>query len=294
MTTLDPARHPAPPSIHEGAGKATKNASVDSQPEFSRWLLQDASETLHGSARPATEVEEVFPGVAISPSDTDASEEVMYAHQLRVEHLPTQLASETQQEVRASLSERAGERDALAGTIISPSCVEASEGILYEWQLRSHHSLSQFLARSSSAETTSHFSSIPVSTVKPPATFKGVGANYAVSIPAVAGGTRQIGSPLPVAMPTVSGPNDPASRQAVATLAGAIPSALWTERLLRTVEAADRSVTVWLRDYRLDEKQLSATVGEILRTHADGERIARVVINGNEVWRKYPLQSRSE
>lgn len=195
----------------------------------------------------------------------------------------------------ASIGMTAGEPDALIKTAVLPAGASAREGVLYEWQLRSQQSLSQFPTGSPRKAAAPPSGSATANPGQPLELARGGVPSFSVLAPAVMDEALQAGNLLPLAMPTASGPNDPASsRQTVAALAGAMPSALWTERLLRTVEAPDRSVTVWLRDYRLDEEQLPAMLDEILRTHADGERIARVVVNGNEVWRKNPLQSRSE
>lgn len=187
-----------------------------------------------------------------------------------------------------------GEGEQSIGTIIPPPGDLASEGVLYEWQLHSQRSLSQVLAGPRGEEEVSACGPLSASSRRQLVHIPSEVPAGSVGNAATTHGMLQAGSPL-LAATLASSPNEPSpTRKAAASMANAVPPAFWAERLLRTVEAADRSITIWLRDYRLGKEQLPATVDEILMTHADAERVTRVVVNGDEVWRKNPLQSRSE
>lgn len=167
-------------------------------------------------------------------------------------------------------------------------------GVLYGWQLHTQHSLSQ-LANGTAQQGEAAASG--VRDAAKPVQQETVGDAMTEATREVPVSRRDLRTEGIVPAPMGSAPSarDPAaSRNVAAVAAGSASSAPWAERLLRTVELADRSLTVWLRDYRLDESQVPATADEILRIHADGNRISRVVVNGNEVWHRKPLQSRSE
>lgn len=95
---------------------------------------------------------------------------------------------------------------------------------------------------------------------------------------------------------SANGTSSVASRESARArdaISGALTPALWTERMLRSVQLPDRSITLWLRDYRLSHSEMPAVIEELLQTHPDRGRVARIVVNGNEVWRSESTESRS-
>ncbi len=68
-----------------------------------------------------------------------------------------------------------------------------------------------------------------------------------------------------------------------------LPTAVWAERLLRATREPGERVTLWIRDFRLPEGDLS-TLTQALRSLArlQGWNLGRVVINGLERWSAVP------
>lgn len=73
---------------------------------------------------------------------------------------------------------------------------------------------------------------------------------------------------------------------AVAESAGALPAATDVAKRLVRLTGDPRSATLWVRDYRMGTEQSIAMAKEAYRQAQDsGGSIARVVVNGHEVWR---------
>lgn len=166
-------------------------------------------------------------------------------------------------------------------------------GVLYSWQLHSQ----PFLSQIGSASVMAAGSSLGMAAMAPHPTqallgVVGLVGGQEVAIAAV--NAPESGNRGPASAAAVSSMRSIADSNPQESVAGAIASASWTERMLRSVESPNRSITLWLRDYRLGQSEVSAAVDELLRAHPDSGRIVRVVVNGREAWRKQSLESRSE
>lgn len=66
----------------------------------------------------------------------------------------------------------------------------------------------------------------------------------------------------------------------------ATQEAIWPAESLRLTKRADGSLTLWLRDFRLDEDGMRQTVGVLVKeAGAKGIHLGRIVFNGREAWR---------
>lgn len=166
-------------------------------------------------------------------------------------------------------------------------------GVLYSWQLHSQPFLSQIGSTSAMAEVGSAgvagMGQGPEQALLD-AVVEGRGQG-AVLAPVEPSGSGNQSSTSTTAMWSMKSASASSAHEAVA---GALAAASWMERMVRSVESPDRSITLWLRDYRLGQSEVSAAVEELLKAHPDSERIVRVVVNGREAWRNQPLESRSE
>ncbi|WP_312368416.1 hypothetical protein [Stenotrophomonas sp.] len=67
----------------------------------------------------------------------------------------------------------------------------------------------------------------------------------------------------------------------------ALPSLVaWAERIQRRTEDEHGRVTVWLRDFRLDETDLDKAVNDIIAFYGAEQPVWRIVHNGSEIWRR--------
>jgi len=61
--------------------------------------------------------------------------------------------------------------------------------------------------------------------------------------------------------------------------------ALWPEDSLRLTKQLDGSLTLWLRDYRMDDTQAIHVVGALVKEAGSrGMHLGRILLNGREVW----------
>jgi hypothetical protein len=61
--------------------------------------------------------------------------------------------------------------------------------------------------------------------------------------------------------------------------------ALWPEDSLRLTKQRDGSLTLWLRDYRMDDTQAIHVIGALVNEAASrGMHLGRILLNGREVW----------
>lgn len=162
-------------------------------------------------------------------------------------------------------------------------------GVLYGWQLLSQTSLSQL-------DEQSHSGGGVQSPEAPSARLISPGQGWRTapvepgnaSCPADDGEAATMRPLSPASSVAVesaqTGETDGRSSSATRTSLAALP--IWTERSMRRVEGADGKATVWLRDYRLSNEELATTVDEIVAFYGESNSVTRVVINGNEVWRK--------
>ncbi|MHB1059452.1 MAG: hypothetical protein ACYC0F_16385 [Rhodanobacter sp.] len=69
------------------------------------------------------------------------------------------------------------------------------------------------------------------------------------------------------------------------TAPGALQEAFWPEDSLRLTRQIDGSLTVWLRDYRMDEAQAAHVVHALVREAGSREmHLGKIFLNGREVW----------
>ncbi|HEX7814754.1 hypothetical protein [Dyella sp.] len=79
------------------------------------------------------------------------------------------------------------------------------------------------------------------------------------------------------------------------TMASALASAgddvaHWSERVLRLGRDGGSGVTAWLRDYRLNESELSGVLDSLTSyAREQGIPLRRVVLNGRQVWTSAPI-----
>lgn len=181
---------------------------------------------------------------------------------------------------------------AVVRALASPSAGEvAATGVLYAWQIHSQQFLSQLGPTSLKTEVEPRGAlAVGPGTSQAPVLRAGLGSGQGTVI--VPGESAARGVPNVVGAFAATGIREAERPGARDVVAGAVASATWTERMLRSIELPNRSITLWLRDYRLDQSDISATVDELLRTHPDRERVARVLVNGHEAWREQPLESR--
>lgn len=68
-----------------------------------------------------------------------------------------------------------------------------------------------------------------------------------------------------------------------ASLAGSVES--WRERLMRWVQQQGRDPVVWIRDFRLEEREVLELTHRLrVQARESGFDLARIVVNGREVW----------
>lgn len=163
------------------------------------------------------------------------------------------------------------------------------ERLLYPWQLSAQTALSQLGRRAYIGDAADPHPAIPGvlqgvsargSTASAP--FTGSLAHEAFLDQGSAGraGLAQMALPKSSYEAGVRGNVQGLNEQALPSLVA------WAERIQRRTEDAHGRVTVWLRDFRLDEADLDKAVNDIIVFYGAEQPVWRIVHNGSEIWRR--------
>lgn len=181
----------------------------------------------------------------------------------------------------------------VVSAFVSPDAgVPAAAGVLYAWQLHSQQFLSQLSLAPQENDVGPRELAIDPGASQTSVVPTGLDLDLEHGAFVVPGEPPARGTPDVVGASIAASIKEVDCSSTRSTVAGAVASTIWTERMLRSIELPNRTITLWLRDYRLDQSDIPATVDELLRTHPDRERVARVLVNGHEAWREQPLESR--